>query len=196
VYATTEAPIVASSSPEDPCLDVADDLALVEIVDADGRPVPPGTPGERVLVTNLASRAVPLIRYELGDVVTPADGPSPAGRPYRRLAAVEGRSADLLRLRARDGGEVVVHGFRLGRPLAAFPGVRQFQFRRDEHGLGLDVVLRRDAPADLTGALRAALVAELERAGAIAPPVSVRAVERIARDEGPGAKLKLLRRRD
>jgi phenylacetate-CoA ligase len=81
VYATTEAPIVASSSPEDPCLDVADDLALVEIVDADGRPVPPGTPGERVLVTNLASRAVPLIRYELGDVVTPADGPSPAGRP-------------------------------------------------------------------------------------------------------------------
>ena len=193
VYATTEAPIVANSSPQDPCLDVAEDLVVLEVVGADGRPVPPGTPGERVLVTNLASRAVPLIRYEIGDVVTPAAGPSPVGRPYRRLSGVEGRAADVLRLPARDGGTVPVHGFRLGRPLAAFPEVRQFQFGCDEHGLSLDVVLRPQARAGLADALRAALVRELESTGAVAPPVRVEAVERIAREAGPGAKLKLFR---
>lgn len=192
-YATTEAPIVANSSPQDPCLDVCEDLVVLEVLDAAGRPVPPGTPGDRVLLTNLASRAVPLIRYEVGDVVTPAAGPSPAGRPYRRLEAVDGRSADILRLPAAGGGDVAVHGFRLGRPLAAFPAVRQFQFRHDARGLGLEVVLRADAPAGLTDALRAALVAELGSAGAIPPPVTVEAVGRIARDDGPGAKLKLFR---
>jgi phenylacetate-CoA ligase len=193
VYATTEAPIVASSSPQDPCLDVAEDVVVLEVVDADGRPVPPGTPGERVLVTNLAGRAVPLIRYEIGDVVTPAAGPSPAGRPYRRLSGVGGRTADMLRLPARDGGTVPVHGFRLGRPIAGFPEVRQFQFGSDERGLSLEVVLRPAAPAGVADALRAALVREIESAGAVPPPVRVEAVERIARDAGPGAKLKLFR---
>jgi phenylacetate-CoA ligase len=103
VYATTEVPIVASSSPQDPCLDIAEDVAVVEIRD------------DRILVTNLASRALPLIRYEIGDVVAPAVDPSPAGRPYRRLAAVQGRSGDVLRLAARGGGRVAVHPFRLGR---------------------------------------------------------------------------------
>jgi hypothetical protein len=42
-------------------------------------------------------------------------------------------------------------------------------------------------------ALRAALVREIESAGAVPPPVRVEAVERIARDAGPGAKLKLFR---
>jgi phenylacetate-CoA ligase len=104
VYATTEAPIIAYSSPQDPCLDVAEDLVVLEVVDASGRPDAPGRPGERVLVTNLAGRTVPLIRYEIGDVVTPADGPSPAGRPYARLAGVQGRSADVLRPPARAMG--------------------------------------------------------------------------------------------
>jgi phenylacetate-coenzyme A ligase PaaK-like adenylate-forming protein len=195
VYAATEAPVVACSSPEDPCLDVCEDLVVLEVVDAAGRPVPPGTPGERVLVTNLASRMVPLIRYEIGDVVTPAAGPSPAGRPYRRLSAVDGRSADILRLPGRAGGDVAVHGFRLGRPLAAFPDVRRFQFRQDDRGLGLDVVLRPGAPAGVCAALEAALVRELESAGAVAPPVTVEVVAEIVRETGPGAKLKLFRAR-
>jgi phenylacetate-coenzyme A ligase PaaK-like adenylate-forming protein len=193
IYPATEVPIVASSSPEDACLDVAEDLVVVEVVDADGHPVPPGTPGDRVLVTNLASRALPLIRYELGDVLTPAAGPSPAGRPYARLEAVEGRSGDVLRLRAADGGRVAVHPFRLGRPLGAFPDVRQFQFRVAGERIALRVVLRPSAARDVPERLRAALVRELEEAGVAAPVVAVEPVDGIAREAGPGAKLKLVR---
>jgi phenylacetate-coenzyme A ligase PaaK-like adenylate-forming protein len=181
VYATTEVPIVASSSPQDPCLDIAEDLAVVE-VEAD-----------RILVTSLASRTLPLIRYEIGDVVTAADGPSPAGRPYRRLAAVQGRSGDVLRLTGRDGARVAVHPFRLGRPLAAFPDVRQFQVLVAGERVTMRVVLRPSAPRDVPDRLRAAIARELQDAGAAAPDVAVEPVDEIVRDAGPGAKLKLVR---
>lgn len=193
VYATTEAPVVAVSSPEDEHLDVSEDVVVVEVVDAAGRPVPDGVPGDRVLVTNLASRALPLIRYELSDVVTTAPGSGPAGRPYRRLAAVEGRSGDVLRLAGRAGGTVAVHPFRLGRPLRAFPDVRRFQLARDGAGILVEVVLRADAARDVPGRLQAAIVAELESAGAVAPAVAVAPVAAIDRERGPGAKLKLVR---
>ncbi len=192
-YATTEAPIVAVSSPEDEHLDVSEDLVVLEVVDVAGRPAPEGTPGARVLVTNLASRALPLIRYELSDVVTAAPGPGPAGRPYRRLAAVEGRSGDLLRLPAGGDATVAIHPFRLGRPLRAFPDVRRFQLARKGAEIVVEVVLRPGAARDVPDRLRAAIVAELEAAGAVAPAVAVAAVPRIARESGPGAKLKLVR---
>jgi phenylacetate-coenzyme A ligase PaaK-like adenylate-forming protein len=181
VYATTEVPIVANSSPQDPCLDIAEDLVVLEVED------------DRILATSLASRVLPLIRYEIGDVVTPADGPSPAGRPYRRLAAVQGRSGDVLRLAGHDGARVAIHPFRLGRPLAGFPEVRQFQVRVAGERVTMQVVLRASAARDIPDRLRAAIAAELEDAGAAAPDVTVEPVAAIVRERGPGAKLKLVR---
>ena len=57
-----------------------DDLCLFEPVGADGRPVPPGWPSERVYVTNLYNHALPLIRFEVTDEVTVSTGPARAGR--------------------------------------------------------------------------------------------------------------------
>jgi phenylacetate-CoA ligase len=196
IYSATEVPLIASSSPQDAFLDIAEDVVIVEVVDEAGQPVAPGTPGHHVLLTNLFSRALPLVRYEVGDVVTLADGPSPSGRPYRRLAAVQGRTGDVLELPARGGGRVVVHPFRLGRPLARFPEVRQFQLRCDASGVRMQVVLRASAGADVPARLGAALVRELEEAGATPPPVTVEPVAAIAREAGPGAKLKLVRAPD
>lgn len=42
------------------------DTCIVEIVDADGAPLPPDTEG-RVLLTSLFGRAMPFLRYEIGD---------------------------------------------------------------------------------------------------------------------------------
>lgn len=64
VYAATEAAGIAS-----PCSyrnsHVYEDLVIVEPVDQDGVPVPPGTIGARLLVTVMFSRTLPLIRYEM-----------------------------------------------------------------------------------------------------------------------------------
>lgn len=74
---------------------------LVEVVDRHSRRAPPGERG-RVLLTDLSNHAFPFIRYEIGDVgVMADDGPCPCGVNLPRLAAVEGRIADMIVLRDR-----------------------------------------------------------------------------------------------
>jgi phenylacetate-CoA ligase len=59
----------------------------------DGQPVPPGQPGS-VVVTDLTNRAMPLLRYQVGDVAVLADRPCPCGRGSPLLERLEGREAD------------------------------------------------------------------------------------------------------
>ncbi len=83
--------------------------ALVEVLDGEG-PAPPGAPG-RVVVTQLDNAAMPLVRYELGDVaVAAAPGARcPCGRTLPLLERVEGRLADLVA--TPDGAYLVPHFF-------------------------------------------------------------------------------------
>src|SRR5262249_26690622 len=108
IYASTEALFIASSTPPHPGLHIYEDLLVVEVVDEHNRPLPPGTPGFKVLITNLVNRIQPLIRYELSDSVVLAEGPDPSGLPYRRIASIDGRNDDFLRLPARAGGLISV----------------------------------------------------------------------------------------
>jgi phenylacetate-coenzyme A ligase PaaK-like adenylate-forming protein len=194
IYGTTEVPTVASSTPEHPdALEVIDDAVVVEVVDEHDRPVPPGVPGAKVLVTTLLNRAQPLIRYELSDRVTVAHGPNPAGRPYRCLERIEGRAADTLRLRARDGGEVAVMPYRLGEPVARTPGVSQFQIVWDGTRMEVRLVVGRSSPRDVAGALQANLSEALVAGGAVPPPIDVCVVDALEREPGPAAKLKLIK---
>ena len=193
VYAATEAPIVAASTPDHAGLEIHEDVLVVEVVDERDRPVPPGTPGFKVLVTNLVNFAQPLIRYELSDAVTLAAGPNPSGRPYRRLAAVDGRSADVLHLPAGGGdGQVAVHPAALGNAFAGLPDVHQYQVLHDHDGLHARVVLAPGAPVDTSDRLRRALAESLRAAGALPPPIDVQQVAALQREPGPAAKLKLV----
>jgi phenylacetate-coenzyme A ligase PaaK-like adenylate-forming protein len=189
-YVSTEAPTMACSTPGHPrALEVLEDLHVVEVVDEDDRPVPPGTAGAKVLVTNLDNYTLPLIRYELADRVTISPDPNPAGRPYVHLAAIDGRTADTLTFPARDGGEVAVLPLRLGAPFARLPEVRQFQIVHEHGALEVRVVLEAAAPTDR---VRAAVAAALEAAGAVVPEIRVTPVEHLEREPGAAAKLKLI----
>jgi phenylacetate-CoA ligase len=154
--------------------------------------VPPGTPGHKLLLTNLVNHTQPLIRYELTDSVTLATGPNPLGLPYQRIAAIDGRSDDIITLPAPDGSQVPVHPFRLRAPFAALPAVRQYQIHHDPSGLHVRVVLRPSAPHDTLQRIQSALTNELQAAGAVAPPIEVTPVPELPRDQGHGAKLKLI----
>lgn len=63
---------------------------LVEIVDGEGLPCPAGTSG-RVLVTGLQNIAMPLIRYDTGDIAMVAEGPCPCGRTLPSFGEIVGR---------------------------------------------------------------------------------------------------------
>ena len=74
---------------------VNDDWVVLEPVDAELRPVPPGTASHSVLVTSLANRVQPIIRYQLNDSVVVAPAPCPCGSPLTAVR-VEGRVGDPL----------------------------------------------------------------------------------------------------
>jgi phenylacetate-CoA ligase len=68
-YSTTECGLIGIQCPEHEHLHPLQFENYVEIVDENNLPSPAGQPG-RVLVTSLSSFAMPLIRYEIGDVAS------------------------------------------------------------------------------------------------------------------------------
>jgi phenylacetate-coenzyme A ligase PaaK-like adenylate-forming protein len=100
-YGASECMSIAHSCVEG-CLHVNGDWVVLEPVDRDYRPTPVGEPSHTVLLTNLANRIQPIIRYDLGDSITVSPTPCGCGSPLPSIRA-EGRRDDVLSLRARDG---------------------------------------------------------------------------------------------
>ena len=74
------------------------DLMVVEIVDEQGHPVPPGMAGE-VVATPLQVSGMPLVRFRTGDIATLHDSPCPCGRTSPRLGPVIGRKSQMLKIK-------------------------------------------------------------------------------------------------
>jgi phenylacetate-CoA ligase len=91
------------------------DFGIIEIVDAQGQPVPPGVEG-RILCTALQNEAQPLVRYEIGDLGVWAESPCPCGRNHLPvLKEVVGRIEDVVV--GPDGREMVrFHGIFIDLP--------------------------------------------------------------------------------
>ena len=192
-YAATEAPGIAMASPERVGMHVCEESVVVEVVDDDDRPVPPGLPGNKVLLTSLTNRAQPLIRYELSDAAVLAEGPDPSGRPFTRIARVDGRTSEILRFPAAGGREVAVHPYRLRAPFSALLDVRQYQLVHERGGaLLIRLVPRAGAPRDLVANVRDAVTHALADAGVADPSVRVETVAAIEREGGHAAKVKLV----
>jgi phenylacetate-coenzyme A ligase PaaK-like adenylate-forming protein len=94
-YATGECPFLSNGCATDVGAHVNVDRAILEVVDEEGRPVPDGTPGTKVYVTNLCNRVQPILRYEVGDVVTMANHPCRCGSTLPRVERIAGRAADV-----------------------------------------------------------------------------------------------------
>lgn len=108
-YAATETALIAADC-QYHRMHVAEDMIIAEVVDADNQPVALGEYGEKVLVTVLFSRTVPLIRYELSDRVALANLPAPCecGKPFAVLAGIQGRVEDTIVLGGAGGAPVAI----------------------------------------------------------------------------------------
>jgi phenylacetate-coenzyme A ligase PaaK-like adenylate-forming protein len=110
-------------------LHVSADWVILEAVDEHDLPVPPGEPSATVLVTNLANRIQPIIRYDLGDMVTMPATPCPCGNPLPTVS-VQGRSAEVIKLRSSRGEAVSLLPLPLSRLVGDSPGVHRYQIEQ------------------------------------------------------------------
>ncbi len=107
-------------------LHVNADWVILEPVDAEYRPLPPGQPSRTVLMTNLANRVQPIIRYDLGDSITLDPGRCACGSPLPAIR-VQGRSDEILSFPAADGRAVGILPIPLTTLVEERCGVHRFQ---------------------------------------------------------------------
>lgn len=171
-YPTTDVGYIAQQAPGESGLYLNEDLLLVETVDENDRPVPPGSIADHLLVTSLHQRTTPLIRYRIEDrvIVDPEPGRYPA---YRRLESIDGRSDEVFRY-----GELAIHPhvFRtaLGRQLE----IVDYEVTQRPRGALVRVVASGSIDRD---GLHAELVDRLRRAGLPSPDVEIAVVDEIPR---------------
>ncbi|HEC19893.1 MAG TPA: phenylacetate--CoA ligase family protein [Gammaproteobacteria bacterium] len=120
-YGGRDAGFIAHECPEGGLHITAEDVIL-EVVDAEGNVLPVGQRGELV-VTHLATRDFPFIRYRTGDVGMLSEKSCTCGRGLPLLASIEGRTTDFVV--AFDG--TVMHGLALIYTVRDLPGVEAFK---------------------------------------------------------------------
>lgn len=120
-YGGRDAGFIAHACPRGSLHITAEDI-IVETIDTDGHNVPDGVPGE-IVVTHLATRDFPFIRYRTGDIGVISKAACACGRGLPVLAEVQGRATDFVV--AQDG--TVMHGLALIYVLRDLSGIESFK---------------------------------------------------------------------
>jgi phenylacetate-coenzyme A ligase PaaK-like adenylate-forming protein len=157
----------------------SDDLIITEFVDHNDRPTADPEVIDRVLVTSLFGRTLPLIRYELTDVPVPGTQPCSCGAAFPLIISVKGRSDDNF---LYPGG-IQIHPLVFRTPLGQNSRIEQYQVHQTEHGAKIDVIAT--GPIDVS-ALKQELIAALAKAGLANAAIEIDLVDALERHKETG----------
>jgi phenylacetate-CoA ligase len=187
LYATTEG-LWGGECERHDGLHLFEEDVIVENVDEDGGPVPDGTPGARLLATNLANRVQPIIRLEITDALTLTARTCDCGRTLRRIERVEGRADDVMWLPGAGGRPVAVLPMQFS-VVARDRDVVEFQVVQEGARLVVLVVGRGAAPG-LEERVRAGLGERLRALSVEGVDIDIR--RRDALERSIGGKLQIV----
>jgi phenylacetate-coenzyme A ligase PaaK-like adenylate-forming protein len=180
LYSLTECPAMAVSFPGRTALTLTDDVVIVEVVDAAGRPVSLGVEGDKILLTVLTNRTLPLVRYEVTDqLALLADDVDDRPWTGQLLSPPVGRSDDWLYW----PGKLELHPHVVRSVLARATAVIEYQVHQTADGLDIELVASGHVDTD---DLSQQLHAELVRVALPAPVVTVRVVTSLPRHKESG----------
>ncbi len=126
-YAATEVGAIAFECPEEHSFHVNSNSVLVEIVDDRGRPKKKGV--GRIIITSLINHAMPLIRYDIGDLGSWGKECS-CGRCLPVLDSIDGRADDLVVLpsgKIRSARHII--------PLDFLDSIKKYQIIQESENL-------------------------------------------------------------
>ncbi len=191
-YNSTETFASASECEHFNGIHLPEDLVIYEPVNNDNHLVDENTYSSKLLITTLFNRALPLIRYEVSDIVKVSTTPCDCGSPFSRMTSIIGRREEFLKFQGKNGLEVSIHAGQLRSPLIRMPGLLQFQFGRSESGVQVNISARNPAQADkIATNVRHEVKAVLERNGVADASVSTVVMDAIPR-AGTGEKERLV----
>lgn len=154
-YGACESIIMARECEAHRGMHINSDLVIFEVVDEQNRPVPPGKTGTKVFVTNLYTKAQPMIRYVVHDRVCVDPEPCVCGNRLPLIRTVEGRTEEILFISKPGGGFEPVHPYLFLVPVLNTQGIKEFQVEQVERDrLIFRVVPERPGmftPQDLVG---------------------------------------------
>jgi phenylacetate-CoA ligase len=158
-YVSNEFGVIGWECPEHRgWLHINDDVILLEIVDANGQPVPDGSTGE-VVLTSLTLMRMPLIRYRTGDTAARIPESCPCGRGLGLMTRIQGRTAHTIV--AHDGRLLTTPTIAaIFTAAQAYQWVRRFQVREQENNVLLVLV---EPHHEATGKQTRDLLAEMSK---------------------------------
>ena len=180
VFASSEG-LFGGSPPGEQAFRLSTDLAIIELVDEENRPVPAGTPSARVLVTNLFNTVQPLIRYVLGDRFLRRPDASDHGHV---VSTIEGRSYKTFVYQ-----ETAIHQLTLLSSVTKAQAIVDYQIRQTPRGVDIDLLVNGRLDEAL---LKADIEQALAHAGLRDPQVSIRIVGGFERDSCTGKLRRLV----
>jgi len=191
-YGLTELPNLGTDCGHHRGIHIAEDLCILEPVDLDYDPVPPGEPAAKYLLTNLYNYSQPLIRYEVSDMITLSQDLCPCGRPFAMIQDIGGRREEVMAMPGIHGGVVEVPPLALALGIEAVPGLVEHVLHFDGVTLEVEAIPAAGASrSKIESALHRSIGKELEKLGVIAPPVKVTFLAEVPRQ--PMGKKRRLR---
>jgi phenylacetate-CoA ligase len=176
VYAAWESGCMAWECPEHVGYHINMDQVLMEFIDENGQSVKKGERG-KVVITNLHSYAMPMIRYEIGDYAIPTYEECRCGRGGYLLKGVEGRCDDFIKL---SDNRLVAPPIIWG-TMKSISGISEFQVVQENEDEIVAYVVKLDKLSDVK------VIDEIEKAfrKILGNNVSIntRFVERIGREK-------------
>jgi phenylacetate-CoA ligase len=133
---------------------------VVEVVDAAGKPCKAGETG-RLIVTGLTNFAMPLVRYDSGDIAEAVEGPCDCGRMLPSIGRIVGRYR-AMRHAPEGTSRRINRVFETidGLPLAALASLREYQLHQFLDGSFELRLVTVGEPQQLISAVREAWDAE------------------------------------
>ncbi len=178
-YASTEMQTAFTECPQGHGGHHHPELLIVEILDPEGNPVPPGIEGE-VTITTIGVEAMPLLRYRTGDICTYYTEPCKCGRNTIRLSPITGRHQHMIKYKG-----TTLYPPALFDILADMPEVLESIIVVSANDIGTDEILLKICPSDFSDEVDRSIKAQLQAKLRVIPDIEYLSMEHILKLQLP-----------
>ncbi len=176
MWGSVEVGVMGVESDEHEGMLLSEDFAIIEAVDDELQSINKPEAAKKLLITNLYNYTLPIIRYEVDDVVHITTSTKSA---YRIAKDIKGRTDDWFMY----GNDLQIHPMVFRHILGQEPEIIEYQVKQTTTGASIKIIANGEVNCDQ---ITQALIKKLQQAGLTTPDIKVMIVDSIARHQETG----------